>query len=54
MNILDLQCGFSNCLMPSRVIEMQEIFDQQLAEEAAEAEGGGSMASITNPRRSNK
>uniref|UniRef100_A0A1D1YTS5 Exocyst complex component 3 n=2 Tax=Anthurium amnicola TaxID=1678845 RepID=A0A1D1YTS5_9ARAE len=37
-----------------RVIEMQEILDQQLAEEAAEAEGGGSMASITNPRRSNK
>ncbi|CAA7405804.1 unnamed protein product [Spirodela intermedia] len=37
-----------------RVIEMQEIFDQQLAEEAAEAEGGGSMASIANPRRSNK
>ncbi|MQL87918.1 hypothetical protein Taro_020477 [Colocasia esculenta] len=37
-----------------RVIEMQEILDQQLAEQAAEAEGGGSMANITNPRRSNK
>ncbi|KAJ3695596.1 hypothetical protein LUZ60_000973 [Juncus effusus] len=37
-----------------RVIEMQEILDQQLAEEAAEAEGGGAMANITNPRRSNK
>ena len=33
---------------------MQEIFDQQQAEEAAEAEGAGSMASIANPRRSNK
>ncbi|KMZ56807.1 Exocyst complex component SEC6 [Zostera marina] len=31
-----------------RVIEMQEILDQQLAEEAAEAEGAGSMASVTN------
>nr|XP_010939564.1 exocyst complex component SEC6 isoform X2 [Elaeis guineensis] len=37
-----------------RVIEMQEILDQQLAEEAAEAEGGGAIASITNPRRSAK
>ncbi|XP_042517884.1 exocyst complex component SEC6 [Macadamia integrifolia] len=33
---------------------MQETVDQQLAEEAAEAEGGGAMASITNPRRSAK
>ncbi|XP_042514334.1 exocyst complex component SEC6 [Macadamia integrifolia] len=37
-----------------RVVEMQETIDQQLAEEAAEAEGGGAMASITNPRRSAK
>ncbi|KAF8377237.1 hypothetical protein HHK36_030611 [Tetracentron sinense] len=37
-----------------RVVEMQEILDQQLAEEAAEAEGGGAMASVTNPRRSSK
>ncbi|KAL2503771.1 Exocyst complex component SEC6 [Abeliophyllum distichum] len=37
-----------------RVVEMQEILDQQLAEEAAEAEGGGAMASIANPRRSTK
>lgn len=37
-----------------RVIEMQEILDQQLAEEAAEAEGGGVMATISNPRRSTK
>lgn len=37
-----------------RVIEMQEILDQQLAEEAVEAEGGGTMASIANPRRSAK
>ncbi|KAF2297481.1 hypothetical protein GH714_024180 [Hevea brasiliensis] len=35
-----------------RVVEMQEILDQQLAEEAAEAEGGGAMATIANPRRS--
>ncbi|KAF9617930.1 hypothetical protein IFM89_039223 [Coptis chinensis] len=34
-----------------RVVEMQEILDQQLAEEAAEAEGGGAMASVTNPPR---
>ncbi|KAL9449426.1 hypothetical protein AB3S75_011370 [Citrus x aurantiifolia] len=37
-----------------RVVEMQEILDQQLAEEAAEAEGGGVMAAISNPRRSAK
>ncbi|XP_074567206.1 exocyst complex component SEC6 [Curcuma longa] len=37
-----------------RVIEMQEILDQQLAEEAAEAEGVDAMASIANPRRSAK
>jgi len=37
-----------------RVVEMQEILDQQLAEEAAEAEGAGAMASITNPRRVTK
>ncbi|XP_071925252.1 exocyst complex component SEC6 isoform X1 [Coffea arabica] len=37
-----------------RVVEMQEILDQQLAEEAAEAEGGGAMASIANPRRTAK
>lgn len=39
---------------PFRVVEMQEILDQQLAEEAAEAEGGGAMASIANPRRTAK
>lgn len=33
---------------------MQEILDQQLAEEAAEAEGGGSIASVSNPRRTTK
>ncbi|KAK9284044.1 hypothetical protein L1049_012304 [Liquidambar formosana] len=38
-------------LSEERVVEMQEILDQQLAEEAAEAEGGGAMASISNPRR---
>ncbi|KAF9613927.1 hypothetical protein IFM89_013174 [Coptis chinensis] len=38
----------------TRVVEMQEILDQQLAEEAAEAEGGGAMASVTNPSRSAK
>lgn len=41
-------------IFPSRVVEMQEILDQQLAEEAAEAEGGGAMASIANPRRTAK
>uniref|UniRef100_A0A804PNB3 Exocyst complex component Sec6 n=1 Tax=Zea mays TaxID=4577 RepID=A0A804PNB3_MAIZE len=34
-----------------RVVEMQEILDQQVAEEAAEAEGAGAMATITNQRR---
>lgn len=29
---------------------MQEILDQQIAEEAAEAEGDGAMASVANPR----
>ncbi|KAG8660724.1 hypothetical protein MANES_02G187400v8 [Manihot esculenta] len=33
---------------------MQEIFDQQVAEEAAEAEGEAAMAVISNPRRSAK
>ncbi|KAH7524940.1 hypothetical protein FEM48_Zijuj06G0172500 [Ziziphus jujuba var. spinosa] len=37
-----------------RVVEMQEILDQQVAEEAAEAEGGGAMAAIANPRRTAK
>lgn len=37
-----------------RVVETQEILDQQLAEEAAEAEGVGAMASIANPRRNAK
>nr|GMD52625.1 exocyst complex component SEC6 isoform X1 [Ipomoea batatas] len=36
-----------------RVVEMQETLDQQLAEEAAEAEGGGAMTPIT-PRRNAK
>ena len=31
---------------------MQEILDQQVAEEAAEAEGDGAMASAANPRTS--
>ncbi|KAF5784694.1 putative exocyst complex component EXOC3/Sec6 [Helianthus annuus] len=37
-----------------RVVEMQEILDEQIAEEAAEAEGGGAMASIANPNRAGK
>ncbi|KAH7568137.1 hypothetical protein JRO89_XS07G0245600 [Xanthoceras sorbifolium] len=37
-----------------RVVEMQEILDQQLAEEAAEAEGEGVMTTIANPRRTDK
>ncbi|WZZ67619.1 hypothetical protein YC2023_078989 [Brassica napus] len=37
-----------------RVVEMQEILDEQLAEEAAEAEGEGAMASVANPRRPGK
>ncbi|XP_008679306.1 exocyst complex component SEC6 isoform X3 [Zea mays] len=34
-----------------RVVEMQEIFDEQVAEEATEAEGAGVIATITNQRR---
>lgn len=37
-----------------RVIEMQEIIDEQIATEAAEAEGGDAMESIANPRRNAK
>ncbi|KAJ6291506.1 hypothetical protein OIU76_023559 [Salix suchowensis] len=37
-----------------RVVEMQEILDEKVAEEAAEAEGGGAMATVANPRRSAK
>ncbi|XP_071701664.1 exocyst complex component SEC6 [Rutidosis leptorrhynchoides] len=37
-----------------RVVEMQEILDEQVAEEAAEAEGGGAMASVSNPRRAGR
>jgi len=33
---------------------MQEIIDQQVAEEAAEAEGAGAIATITNQRRTAK
>ncbi|KAL9276939.1 hypothetical protein ACSQ67_025514 [Phaseolus vulgaris] len=35
-----------------RVVEMQEILDQQIAEEAAEAEGDGDTAPVANPRKS--
>ncbi|CAN1324143.1 Exocyst complex component SEC6 [Linum perenne] len=35
-----------------RVVEMQEILDQQVAEEAAEAEGADAVTTITNPRGS--
>ncbi|GJW75641.1 exocyst complex component SEC6 [Tanacetum coccineum] len=41
-------------LAKERVVEMQEILDEQVAEEAAEAEGGGAMASVANPRRAGK
>ncbi|KAI8556054.1 hypothetical protein RHMOL_Rhmol05G0222800 [Rhododendron molle] len=37
-----------------RVVEMQEVLDQQLAEEAAEAEGGGAMVTLVNPHRTSK
>ncbi|CAL0328545.1 unnamed protein product [Lupinus luteus] len=35
-----------------RVVEMQEILDEQVAEEAAEAEGDGATASVANPHKS--
>ncbi|KAB1209319.1 Exocyst complex component SEC6 [Morella rubra] len=41
-------------LSKERVVETQEILDQQLSEEAAEAEGVGAMASIANPLRNAK
>ncbi|CAL1400567.1 unnamed protein product [Linum trigynum] len=34
-----------------RVVEMQEILDQQIAEEAAEAEQADAMMKVTNPHR---
>ncbi|XP_076894273.1 exocyst complex component SEC6-like [Bidens hawaiensis] len=37
-----------------RVVEMQEILDEQVAEEAAEAEGDAAMASVGNPQRGAK
>lgn len=37
-----------------RVVEMQEILDQQLAEEAAEAEGDAAMTTVANPRKTGK
>ncbi|KAJ4705253.1 Exocyst complex component SEC6 [Melia azedarach] len=37
-----------------RVVEMQEILNQQLAEEVAEAEGGSGPATIANPRSTKK
>lgn len=33
---------------------MQEILDQQVAEEAAEAEGDDAISAISNPRRNAK
>jgi hypothetical protein len=38
----------------SRVIEMQEILDQQQAEEDAEAKGIGTMATLPTARGSRK
>ncbi|KAF1884685.1 hypothetical protein Lal_00028569 [Lupinus albus] len=35
-----------------RVVEMQEILDEQVAEEAADAEGDGAIAPVSNPHRS--
>ncbi|CAI0411361.1 unnamed protein product [Linum tenue] len=39
-------------LAKERVVEMQEILDQQIAEEAAEAEGADAVTPVANPRRS--
>ncbi|CAI0411363.1 unnamed protein product [Linum tenue] len=41
-------------LAKERVVEMQEILDQQIAEEAAEAEGADAVTPVANPRRSAK
>lgn len=58
-NLLSSSCSvysssFSAFTFHSRVVETQEILDQQLSEEAAEAEGVGAMASIANPLRNAK
>ena len=45
---------FFHHLKTKRVVEMQETLDQQLATEAAEAEGDGALESIANPRRNAK
>lgn len=45
-HIFYIFCWFS-CF---RVVEMQEILDQQQAEEAAEAEGAGPMSNLPAPR----
>jgi len=41
---------FSHGYLFFRVVEMQEILDQQQAEEAAEAEGAGPMSNLPAPR----
>lgn len=42
---------FCLCQSDSRVVEMQEILDQQIAEEAAEAEGHVAIESCAKPCR---
>ncbi|GFS33050.1 similar to SEC6 [Actinidia rufa] len=44
----------SSPFLPVELFEMQEVLDQQLLEEAAEAEGGGAMSTVANPRRTAK
>jgi hypothetical protein len=54
MALMNLHSCINFILDYIRVVEMQEILDQQVAEEAAEAEGAGAMATITNQRRTAK
>ncbi|KAL5982042.1 SNARE-binding exocyst subunit S6 [Asimina triloba] len=61
LSVLAVVANSSSFLQPTDIgscikvaAALHELIDQRLAEEAAEAEGGGSMASITNPRRSTK
>ncbi|CAN1164101.1 Exocyst complex component SEC6 [Linum perenne] len=54
MNHALISCSPQTLVRALRVVEMQEILDQQVAEEAAEAEGADAVTTITNPRGSTK
>lgn len=53
-HVLHNDLGAHMVVLFLRVVEMQEILDQQQAEEAAEAEGSGPMSNLPAPRASRK